>query len=120
MILYVGGKAQGKLELALKENEIKSVFDGEKDNLEDISSYECIDKLHIVIKRLLENGKDPMDILSSINAKVVICDEVSCGIVPVEQKDSIYRESVGRCCCSLAKVADKVVRVICGIGVVIK
>ena len=38
----------------------------------------------------------------------------------VLRKDREYREAVGRLCCSLAREAVEVHRVVCGIGTVIK
>ena len=47
-------------------------------------------------------------------------DEVGGGIVPVDPEDRIYRELVGRAGQRLAKEAEQVHRVLCGIGVRIK
>lgn len=51
---------------------------------------------------------------------IFICDEVGNGIVPIEKSERDYRECVGRVLCVLAKEADRVERVHCGIGQVIK
>lgn len=50
----------------------------------------------------------------------VICDEVGCGVVPIDPADRAWREAVGRLCCLLAERADVVVRVCCGIPQAIK
>lgn len=52
--------------------------------------------------------------------RVVICDEVGWGIVPLDAGERAWREAVGRLCCELALRADVVVRMVCGIPQVIK
>ena len=51
---------------------------------------------------------------------IIIADEIGCGVVPVEKSDRDLRELCGRLNCMLAERADKVVRVVCGRGRVIK
>ena len=51
---------------------------------------------------------------------ILICDEVGCGLVPVDAFEREYRETVGRICTALANRADRVDRVVCGIGTQIK
>lgn len=50
----------------------------------------------------------------------VICDEVGCGVVPLDEEDRAWREAVGRLCCDLAERAAAVIRVCCGIPQAIK
>lgn len=52
--------------------------------------------------------------------QVIICNEVGSGVVPVDDRERKWRETVGRVCCVLAQEAEKVIRVQCGIGTVIK
>lgn len=47
---------------------------------------------------------------------VIICDEVGCGVTPLDRADRDWREAVGRLCCELADSAEAVYRVSCGIG----
>lgn len=51
---------------------------------------------------------------------VVVTDELGCGIVPMDPADREYRETVGRICTCLAARSEEVVRVICGVGMVLK
>ena len=46
---------------------------------------------------------------------IVICEDITCGIVPVDATDRKWREDAGRFMQALAKNRD-VYRVICGIG----
>ena len=52
--------------------------------------------------------------------EVVIATEVGGGVVPVDPEERAAREAAGRLACLLAQRADAVVRVFCGIPVVLK
>lgn len=52
--------------------------------------------------------------------EVVVCCEVGLGVVPMDAGEREWRELVGRTCCTLAQHASKVVRMVCGIPVVLK
>lgn len=51
---------------------------------------------------------------------VLICEEVGNGIVPLEPFEREYRERLGRLLCEIAARAERVERVVCGIGQRIK
>ncbi len=51
---------------------------------------------------------------------IILCDEVGSGVVPLEEESRIWRERVGRVSTLLAQRADTVIRMVCGIPVVIK
>ena len=52
--------------------------------------------------------------------QVVIATEVGGGIVPANAEERAAREAAGRLACLLAKKADTVIRVFCGIPTVLK
>lgn len=52
--------------------------------------------------------------------QVVIATEVGGGIVPATAKEREAREAAGRLACLLAKKADRVIRIFCGIPTVLK
>ena len=79
-----------------------------------------MNKLQLLTRRMLEQGKSPAELLPALIGKVVICDELGCGIVPVDRADEDWRESTGRLCCDLAAQADRVILVRCGISRTIK
>lgn len=73
------------------------------------------------LQALLRQSVDYEALLLALCQKqVVICNEIGCGVVPVDEAERAWREAVGRTCCALALKAEMVVRVQCGIGVVIK
>ena len=51
---------------------------------------------------------------------VVIATEVGGGVVPVDQAERADREAAGRLACLLARRADTVVRVFCGLPIILK
>lgn len=120
MKFYIGGFGQGKLQYVSETEGIAEFFDGEKDDINNIDKYMAINKLNFLIKRLIEQGMDVNEFIENINADVIICDEVGNGVVPVNKNDEIYRTTVGRSCARLAEKSDRVVRIFCGIGQVIK
>ena len=70
---------------------------------------------------LEENAGRFVDMLYEKNREIVIIsNELGYGIVPMEKKDRIWRETVGRICTCAAACADEVVRVVCGIGMILK
>ena len=50
----------------------------------------------------------------------MICDELGCGVVPMDDEDRAWRERTGRLLCDLAAKADRVDRVFCGIPMRLK
>lgn len=52
----------------------------------------------------------------SAGDKYICCDEVGLGVVPIDFAEREFRDEVGRTLCALAKRAERVFRVIAGIG----
>ncbi len=110
MQLYIGGYAQGKYEYVSEKLKGQNV--------------EIVDNLHLWVKKLIDEGKPAEKIVLEYYKEhkdcVFICDEIGNGIVPMNEKEREYRERVGRLLIELAKEADVVERVMCGIGQRIK
>ena len=116
MILIIGGAGQGKLRCALALTGLDAAHVGaspaeDKPILNHLETW-------------LREEADPLPVLEAYltwrpNA-VILCDEVGCGVVPMDREDRAWRERVGRTCCALAERADRVIRVYCGIPTVIK
>ena len=61
------------------------------------------------------------ELIEQLTAKAIVtCSEVGAGIVPLDARERAWREAVGRMACELASQADVVVRMVCGIPVVLK
>lgn len=124
--LIVGGRAQGKLDYLLRRGDVREEDISFCDScpLDEIGSKQAIYRLERLAFRLLELGQDPGAWISprliDMEEWVVICDEVGCGVVPVDRRDRHWRETVGRLCCDLAGQADRVIRICCGLPVALK
>lgn len=130
MKLIIGGVYQGKLAYAVENYliEKKDFVNGEElDSIDWEKSKDCpkgIYNLHSYIKKALQHKENPMEEIKSLlcynHEIVLITNEIGYGIVPMEATEREYREITGRICCYLAKEAEEVVRVTCGIGRKIK
>lgn len=122
MKLVIGGYANGKLDYVLGRPEAQAyrVYDGclpeEAEWLEQV----IIDHLNLWIKEQLEEQQNPEQRLDEFLKQcpdcILISDEIGNGIVPMDAFEREYREKTGRILIELAKQADEVVRVVCGIG----
>ncbi|MEG1875165.1 MAG: bifunctional adenosylcobinamide kinase/adenosylcobinamide-phosphate guanylyltransferase, partial [Angelakisella sp.] len=76
------------------------------------------------VRARLDAGDDPLTALSNCLERyrdgVVVCEDISCGIVPLDPADRRWREATGRCGALVAAQADEVVRLFCGIPTRIK
>lgn len=79
---------------------------------------------HLWVKRLLKDGADVRALTGQLLLEhpdcIIISDEIGNGIVPWEHEEREYRELTGRLLCELANKADRVERIVCGIGERIK
>jgi adenosyl cobinamide kinase/adenosyl cobinamide phosphate guanylyltransferase len=126
MWLISGGAYQGKLKYALERTGINEseATEGKDCSLQELLEKPLVNHFHLWIDRMLKEEQDINILLVRILARnpeiVIIVDELGCGVVPMNPYDRRYREMTGRICCKLAKEAEEVHRVICGIGTVIK
>ena len=115
MILIIGGYASGKYEYIVNE---LGYNDSQMANaiLDDSSVL-------INLNELIKSSDTELDdefYNKLLTKEVISCCEVGSGVVPLDRNERDYRESVGRICIELAKSANKVIRMYCGIPIVIK
>lgn len=124
MILIIGGAYQGKLAYAKENYPETEWIDGRSCGEEELYTCGGIHHFHAYIERMMKNGRLEKGIAGKIADEnpeiIIISDEIGYGIVPVDAFDREYRERTGRICTELSVYADKVIRVVCGIGVRIK
>lgn len=126
-ILVIGGACQGKTEW-VQENfpEYKSVSPEMllKENREGkMLSGVCINRFHMILKQWIQKGRDYKEAVALLRQNpswLIVSDEIGSGIVPMEKSDREWRECTGRALCDLAKDADEVYRMHCGIPTQIK
>ena len=117
MVLVFGGKYQGQLEYALEKYGFtqEDVFfcKGEMDY-----SKKVIADLQEFVWQCTLNKLEARDCIEwdKLEDKVVVCDDVSEGLVPMDPDEREFREMLGRTMMALGKKAEHVTRVFCGIG----
>jgi len=119
MILIFGGAYNGKLEFVKEKYNIKN---------EDI--FFCIDEhlkfdkkvlcgLHAFTRFCVLNKINSLELLetniNSLKDKIIICDEINSGIVPIEKQDRAWREETGRALQFLTKHSSSVYRIFFGL-----
>jgi len=126
MVLIFGGAYQGKLAFAL-----------EKFNLAESDVHECdindavMPKNKKVIyeidKWILALLKKELDVEAAIQQfinynkdAIIICNDISCGVVPFDSMLRKWREETGRSMVLLSQKSDEVVRLFCGLPTRIK
>lgn len=114
MIFITGGRGSGKLarikELGYGDGDILYCASG------DTTPKKAVYRLNELLRT--ESGETIERLIDC--AEVIACDETGCGIVPLEKGERELRERAGRLCCDIAKRADRVERMVCGIPEVIK
>ncbi len=114
MILVIGGLASGKRAYVSK------TYGYREDDMAD----GALDGRPVLfnLQELVAARPDETDALlpALLEKKVVICNEVGCGVVPIDRAERLARELTGRVCVALAEKAEKVVRIYCGIPTIIK
>lgn len=115
MHLVFGGAWQGKLTYVketygLGDNEIYTCGeDGEID-----FSKRCIRHLEEYVLACMRQGKEPE--LALRPDAILICRDISCGIVPMDPEIRAWREATGRVVNGLASRCERVSRIFCGLA----
>ena len=126
MILIFGGAYQGKLAYAL-----------ERFGLSESDVYRCGDEdtaipggkriIYEIDRWILAMVRADMDAAREVRSFIerngdaaVICNDVSCGIVPTSEVLRKWREETGRAAAELARRSDEVIRLFCGIPTKVK
>ena len=118
MRLIIGGAFQGKKEYVKEQFGIREhqITDGAEADFDAIFRCVCMTQFHQWVKRGLQEGW----LLKENPQVILVSNELGYGVVPIEAFDREYRELTGRLCTRIAAKSRQVIRVICGIGTVIK
>lgn len=122
MILIIGGAYQGKLEYIKNNYDLKDIdiVNGEDCSIETAEKGVCLYNYHKLIERLLFNNKNIDDYIENLNYSIIISNEIGNSIIPINKDERLLVEKVGRSLCSIAKKAEKVIRIHCGLPIIIK
>ena len=119
MTLIIGGAYQGKLEFAreafsLGEDDVFTCSGTEID-----FSRPCINALEEFTLACVRQGLDPVEYLQSHRAQwenaVFICQDLFCGVVPIDTELRSWRHTTGLVCQYLSREAGRVSRIFCGL-----
>lgn len=119
MIFIVGGAYQGKLDFArealqIPEEEIFHCSGSEID-----FSKRCINAIEVFSLACVRKGEDPRDYFTAHREQwqdsILICQDISCGVVPMEREMRQWRDANGRLCQYLSSEAKQVSRIFCGL-----
>lgn len=126
MIFIIGGSYQGKREYALEtfhltENDLFVCTD---ETTEIDFSKRVIASIDRFALGCVKRGEEPKEYwekhMDKLAGSILISDDISCGVVPIDATIRAWREATGRANNYLAREADQVIRVFCGLGQVIK
>ena len=124
MILIIGGAYQGKLDFAkehfaLSEPDIFTCAGMEVD-----FSRKCINALEELTLACVQKEVSAVAYFEANRDKwensVLICQDITCGVVPLGLEMRRWRDETGRLCQYLASQAQQVSRIFCGLELRLK
>ena len=124
MELYFGGAYNGKLKYVKEEFNIseENIFYCKGSEID--FSKKVITGIHIFIYTSITEGKNPIEYiknnLKQLEKSIIICDDLSSGIVPLKKEDRRWREETGKVLQYLSANSNKVTRIFCGIPQILK
>ena len=125
MYVIIGGAYQGKLDYAKDRFGLIDASISEcTEYKEPDFSQKCLYHIERYVLFCLRNKSDPTICLSQwIDTQpnsVLICEDIFCGVVPIDEEARAWREATGRLLSWAAERADGVVRMFCGLPQVLK
>lgn len=126
MVLIFGGAYQGKTAYALKEFKLKEedVYFCNKNQPYLDFKKPVIDDFENFVWAGLERDIDVVEYLKKnlpkLKDKIIISQDISQGIVPMDIRERCWREALGRSMIFLSGESDTVVRIFCGLDHKIK
>ena len=120
MHLIIGGAFQGKTDWAKAQFDLTDadILECTEQTLPDFSA-KCVTHLERFVLYCLRQGQEPKAVLAQRaegwKNSVLICDDISCGVVPLDAEDRAWREACGRMLNDLSIQAETVTRMFCGL-----
>lgn len=119
MTFLFGGAYQGKLDFAretfcLSDSDIFACSGAEID-----FSKKCITNIEQFTLQCARSGTDPIALFAQNRDQwadsVLICRDLSCGVVPMGEDMRLWQRLNGQLCQYLSREADRVSRIFCGL-----
>lgn len=126
MVLVIGGAYQGKLDYVKQKFDIQDndIYFCTDENIQIDFDKKVICGIHKFVLAMIKNNKQPIlyiqQNIDKFKNKIIICDDISCGIVPIDCEKRMLREQIGHCLSIFSKNSNKVVRLFCGIPTELK
>ena len=124
MELIIGGAYQGKTDYARANLGVNEVFVCNHDSLDIDFSKGCVAHLERYVLACIKSGDNAIEKFKAMENEwhecMLISDDVSQGIVPIDAQMRAWREETGRLLNYLSGQAVHVHRVFLGIGQVLK
>ena len=126
MILIFGGAYQGKLAYALDrfnltEDDVYHCNNDDANTPENRKLIYEIDKwILALVGKNIDIEKAMRQFIDANRDNIVICNDISCGVVPVDPVLRKWREAVGRSLAVLSRTSDEVIRLFCSIPTRVK
>lgn len=116
MHLIIGGAYQGKTDYAMAQFGLtaEDCFICTAETPADFSK-KCLSRLEEYALFCLRQGREPADCIPEAWDGVLICRDISCGVVPMDPEVRAWREAVGRMLVQLSLRAETVTRLFCGL-----
>ena len=117
MVLIIGGAYQGKTAYAQTKYALRDaeIFTCESEAL-DLTAR-CLRHLERFALACVRTGKEPADVLAGLDlsGKILICEDISCGVVPMDAAERAWRERHGALLQQLSRRSETVIRIFCGL-----
>ena len=120
MHLIIGGAFQGKTDWAKAQFDLTDadILECTEQTLPELSA-KGITHLERFALCCLRQGQEPKTVLleqrDDWKDSVLICDDISCGVVPLDAETRAWREACGRMLSALSMEAETVTRIFCGL-----
>ena len=125
MILIFGGVYQGKLAYALERfktasNDVYQCGDDVSMPMDKKIVNEIDKWILALVRNNIDIEKEMRRFIDGNKDTIVICNDITCGVVPVDPEFRKWREAVGRSLAALSRASDEVIRLFCAIPTRIK
>jgi len=122
MELIIGGAYQGKRDWAKARFSLADADIFTCAGLDVDWTKRCVCHLERFTRACTEAGLDPREVwdFAASKDKILIADDVSCGVVPTDSLTRAWREDTGRFLTRLGAEAGGVTRIFCGLALRLK
>ena len=119
MILIIGGAYQGKLDYAKRTYNIPETDIFHCSAAEIDFSKDCIYAIEEFCYACIREDREPGEYFKAHAEQwkdsILICQDIFCGVVPMDAQLRRWRQETGRLCQYLSGEAEQVVRIFCGL-----